>query len=39
VLDDIETMSSRFVITPIVGDAASIPVAPCPGVDQIFTVP
>jgi 8-oxo-dGTP pyrophosphatase MutT (NUDIX family) len=41
VLDDIETMSSRFVITPVVGVTPHpYPWAPCPReVDQIFTVP
>jgi 8-oxo-dGTP pyrophosphatase MutT (NUDIX family) len=41
VLDDIETMASRFVITPVVG-VTPYPYAwtPCPReVDQIFTVP
>jgi 8-oxo-dGTP pyrophosphatase MutT (NUDIX family) len=41
VLDDIETMASRFVITPVVGVTPHpYPWTPCPReVDQIFTVP
>ncbi len=41
VLDDIETMASRFVITPVVGVTPyPYPWTPCPReVDQIFTVP
>lgn len=41
VLDDIETMGSRFVITPYVGIAPHpYPWLPCPHeVDTIFTVP
>lgn len=40
-LDDIETMASRFVITPVVGVTPHpYPWTPCPReVDQIFTVP
>jgi 8-oxo-dGTP pyrophosphatase MutT (NUDIX family) len=41
VLDDIETMTSRFVITPVVGlTPHSYAWTPCPReVDHIFTVP
>jgi 8-oxo-dGTP pyrophosphatase MutT (NUDIX family) len=40
-LDDIETMTSRFVITPVVGVVPHpYPWVPCPReVDHIFTVP